>query len=332
MGATLIAENLEGKELAAPRRFDPYLQFVEMPFSTVFYPLGFPVQVMSNCAEILEAAEESWGDFKQTVNMQPILFKFGVMEGGGTKCPPAPVSRAQQNIIVRIADAANFYIVDLHQGFSFGWLNTAAISHRNYLKYHFLEAAALAHIANRHAAPVHAACVDWQGRGVLLCGDSGAGKSSLAFACARAGWTYVTDDASFLPNGESERRVVGNCHLVRLRPSAIELFEEVADQPITPRVTTGKPSIEIRLVTMPKIRRAPSSNVEYIVFLNRRNSRIQELVPFPMDAARSYIHKHLNGMEDLRSVDRLLTARIFELRYCDLDWAVERLERLVREQ
>jgi hypothetical protein len=232
---------------------------------------------------------------------------------------------------VRIADAANFYIVDLLQGFSFGWINAAAVSHRSYLKYHFLEAAALAHIANRHASPVHAACVEWQGRGVLLCGDSGAGKSSLAFACARAGWTYVTDDASFLPNGESERRVVGNCHVVRLRPSAVELFKEVAGKPITPRVT-GKPSIEIRLATMPEIRRAPSSNVEYIVFLNRRNSRIQELVPFPMDAARSYIHKHLNGMEEIASVDRLLTARIFELRYFDLDWAVERLKCLVQEQ
>ncbi len=108
---------------------------------------------------------------------------------------------------------ANFYIVDLLQGFSFGWVNAAAISHRNYFRYHFLEAAALAHIVNRHAAPVHAACVERQGRGVLLCGDSGAGKSSLAFACARAGWTYVTDDASFLINGESERRVVGNCHI-----------------------------------------------------------------------------------------------------------------------
>jgi hypothetical protein len=331
MGAILIADNLEGKEPAAPKRFDPYLQFVEMPFSRIFYPLGFPVQVMSNCAEVLEAAEESWGEFRQTVNMEPILFKLGVTEGGGTECPPAPASCAQYHIIVRIADAANFYIVDLLRGLSFGWINAAAVSHRSYLKYHFLEAAVLAHIANRHATPVHAACVDWQGRGVLLCGDSGVGKSSLAFACARAGWTYVTDDASFLPNGESDRRVVGNCHIVRLRPSAIELFEEVADKPVMPRVT-GKPSIEIRLATMPKIRRAPSSKVDYIVFLNRRNSQIQQLVPFPIDAARSYIHKHLNGMENMASVDRLLTARIFELHYYDLDWAIERLERLVREQ
>jgi hypothetical protein len=41
-------------------------------------------------------------------------------------------------------------------------------------------------------------------------------------------------------------------------------------------------------------------------------------------------------MEKLRrnqigAVDRLMTAEIFELRYRELDWAVGRLERLVRE-
>jgi hypothetical protein len=336
MGAMLISENLEREEPAASERFDPYLQFVEMPLSAVFYPLGFPVRVSSNSAEILEAAEESWGDFRQAVDMPPIYLKLGVVEGGEKECPPVPVSRAHQNIMMRIADAANFYVVDLLQGFSFGWVNAASMSHKSYLRYHFLEAAALTHIANRYTAPVHAACVAWQGRGVLLCGDSGAGKSSLAFACARAGATYVSDDASFVLHGENGRRVTGNCHMVRLRPSAAELFEEVAGRPITPRLV-GKPSIEMPLATMPGIRQAPSCDVEYIVFLNRKDSYPQELVPFPLDVARGYVHKHLCGMDSLReaqltSVERLLTARIFELRYRDLDWAIERLERLVQEQ
>jgi hypothetical protein len=123
---------------------------------------------------------------------------------------------------------------------------------------------------------------------------------------------------------------------VRLRPSASELFGEVARRPVTPRAA-GKPSIEISLASMPEIRRAPSAAVENIVFLNRSSSPLQELVPFPADVTRAYIHKYLCGMEALRetqvaSVERLLTAPIFELRYYDLDWAVERLERLAQEQ
>jgi hypothetical protein len=32
-----------------------------------------------------------------------------------------------------------------------------------------------------------------------------------------------------------------------------------------------------------------------------------------------------------RAIERLLTAEVFELRYSDLDWAVDRLRTLVRE-
>jgi hypothetical protein len=238
--------------------------------------------------------------------------------------------------MVRIADGNNFFVADLAHGFSFAWITMATVSRRSYFRYHFLESAALSHIANRHTAPIHAACVEFNGSGVMLCGDSGAGKSSLSFGCARAGWSYITDDASFVLQGRDDRKVVGNCHMVRLRPSAVELFPEVAGKPAAPRAG-GKPSIELLTAMMPGIATAPSSKVDYIVFLNRKDADVQELVQFPKESARRYMYRHLCGLEELRSnqvgsVDRLLTAKIFELRYRDLNWAINRLERLVREK
>ena len=49
------------------------------------------------------------------------------------------------------------------------------------------------------------------------------------------------------------------------------------------------------------------------------------------------MHQRLSGLEELRkvqieSIERLLTAEILEIRYRDLDWAVDRLARLVREK
>jgi hypothetical protein len=259
--------------------------------------------------------------------------RFGVLEDESTECPAAPVFRAQRNLIANIVDPSSFCITDVLKGFSFAWLTTAAVSRKGYLRYHFLEAVALAHIANRYCAPVHAGCVELNGNGVLLCGESGAGKSSLSFACARAGWTYITDDASFLLNGRDDRLVLGNCHIVRLRPSAAELFVEVKGKPLTPRAA-GKPSIELPMATIPGITKASSSDIEYVVFLNRKDTSVQELIQFSKEAARRYMYQHLFGLEELRrvqiaSVERLLAAEVFELRYHDLNWAVERLERLV---
>ena len=236
--------------------------------------------------------------------------------------------------MVQVADRGNFYVSDFQHGFMFAWITTAAASHRGYLRYHFLESAVLFQIANRFSMAIHAGCVALNGIGVLLCGKSGAGKSSLSFACARAGWTYVTDDGSFLLQGRDDRMVVGNCHIVRFRPSASSLFSEAAGQPITPRAV-GKPSIEVRTSEIGGILRAPSTKVDYVVFLNRSEANTESLIHFPKESARRYLRQHLSDLEDLREkqitlMEKLLEVEMFELRYRDLDSATDLLERIVR--
>lgn len=49
--------------------------------------------------------------------------------------------------------------------------------------------------------PVHASCVALDGVGVLLLGDSGAGKSDLALRLMGAGWRLVADDWTDLRPG-----------------------------------------------------------------------------------------------------------------------------------
>ena len=315
--------------------FDPCLRSTEMRFGALFYPLGFPLQLRTNSEEVVQAAVECWGKFEQQFDNPPLQVRIGVLESESTACPPTPVCRANGSLMARIADSGNFHIADLVQGHSFAWLTSAATLHPTYLRYHFIEASALTHIANRDAAPIHAACVELDGHGVLLCGDSGAGKSSLAFACARGGWTYISDDASFLLHGRTDRRVVGNSHLFRLRPSAAELFEEVEDYPLTARAA-GKPSIELWSAQFPTIVTAPSSHVDFIVFLNRGTGSLHELVRSSKERAENYLTHHLTGIAELRvaqteAMERLLGVPVLELRYRDLDWAMGRLERLVRE-
>jgi hypothetical protein len=174
--------------------------------------------------------------------------------------------------------------------------------------------------------------IEWQG--VLLCGDSGAGKSTLSYACARAGWEYVTDDGSFLFDRE-HRNIVGNCHQVRFRPSAADLFPEVRGLDLTPRAA-GKPSIELSTLSMGHVKRRQSVRVDFIVFLNRTSGGPPELVPYREDVARLYMRQGLYGTPEslakhCEAVEQMLTAEVFELRYTDLNWAINRLRKLVQE-
>jgi len=146
----------------------------------------------------------------------------------------------------------------------------------------------------------------------------------------------VSDDASYLVHERNDRQVLGHCQSVRLRPSAAELFAEVRARPLTPRMQ-GKPSIEIATADLPWMRTAMECQAEHVVFLNRSTEGAQELAPYSPEAARQYMLRYLNTWEPLRaeqvrSVERILSVPVFELRYRDLDWAIDRLERLVQER
>ncbi len=306
----------------------------ELSLKKTFHPYGFAVEVRTNRVEVLELLEELWGMFNRMHDSEPIRSDVYVAEGGSAECPPTPVYQLQLPWTISIADGMNYSIVDLDRNRAQISISRSALQHPLYLKY-FLLGAPVCCIATSYATPIHAGCVALDGHGILLCGDSGAGKSSLAFACARDGWTYVTDDAAFLLNGGTKRIVMGGCHQVRLRPSAATLFPEVLGLEITPRAA-GKPSIEMPTASLPYMTCAQTAQVDFVVFLNRNSGAPPELVPYRKDVARYFMRQVLSGSANsletqYQAIDRLLTVDVFELRYTDLDWGVYRLQKLVRE-
>lgn len=324
-------------ETSAP--LDPTRHVCDAPALSLcrrFYPLGFPVEVRTNSEEILSLCGEMFCFFEQRFETHAIRADVHVVEGESAECPPTPRCRIMQPLITTVADSDNYSVVNLASSRTHIVIAGSTLRHPLYLRYFFLEAIASPHIATRYTTPVHGACVVLDDSGVLLCGDSGTGKTSLSWACARAGWGYVTDDASYLLNYAGESKVVGNSHQVRFRPSAAELFPEIAARSITPRAE-GKPSIELSTAAVPQVTRLPGADVDFIVFLNRCWDGPPQLVPYPREVARRYMRQVLFGIPELLAVqyaviERLLSAaRIFELRYKSLDWAENRLRRLVQD-
>ena len=311
------------------------LEGAELSHAEMFYPLGFPTELRTNSAEILSQARNLWPMHEKRFDTEPIRVDVHVVESDSTECPPTPVCRIMYPLLISVADTDNYRIVHLDRNRTHITISRSTEKHSSYLGYFFLGFAPHDHIESRYATPVHAGCVALNGRGVLLCGDSGAGKSSLSYACARAGWTYVSDDASDLLNSGRGRLIIGNCHQVRFRPSAAKLFPELEGLEITPRAT-GKPSVELPTAALPGMVCAPTAQVDFLVFLNRRSPGSPELAPYRKDVARCFMRQVLFGSAESLAVqyaalERLLTAEVFELRYSDLDWAVRRLETLARE-
>ncbi len=311
---------------------DPLQQRVALPLRYEWFPLGFSVEVSTNSKQVLSAAEMSWGYWPHRIFDKPSLAIHLVVTGERKgNSLPAPSFRGQKHLMSVVADAENYAVCDLNQGFAFAWLTEDAVSNLPYLRYHFLEGIALTMLAARYVVPLHAACVERNGKAVLLCGNSGAGKSSLAYACARAGWRFLSDDASYLVC-QRDRLVVGNSQRLRLRPSAEQLFPEFGGLGLTPRAA-GKPSIEIPTSQL-SLATTDRAIVEHVVFLNRQLGSEAALLPLPRPVALAWARQaaatEWNNHERAQTLDRLLSARLHEMRYSSLDDAVTCLEQLVR--
>jgi len=310
------------------------LEMPELPLERIFYPWGFPLQVRTNSREALRQCGEMWGNFQQHYDAEPLHAEVWVLASDAKECPPAPTYRLIANFWVTVADADNYCVLDMERCESRVVMTQAALNCPLYSQYFLLGMLACC-VTTRHTTPIHAACVALNGKGVLLCGESGAGKSTLSYACARAGWTYVSDDATLFMNGGKSREVIGNCHQIRFRPHTAELFPELKGLEITPRAA-GKPSIELPTASLAGIHRAETTQADFVVFLNRNWSGPAEIIPYSKDAARKSMRSALHAPRETRLqqyevIDRLLEIEVLELRYVNLDSAIDRLRVLVTE-
>ena len=190
---------------------DPVLSAFELPLRRTLYPYGFPLELETNSVDVIAAASEGWGAFDSMFDAKPVRFCLGVLEGSGAPLTES-VIRSREHMMSIVADPENFAVCDFNRGFAFGWVTQSTAADHPLLRYRFLTAAGATLVEQRVFAAMHGALVARDGRGIMLAGDSFAGKSTLAYACARAGWTYVSDDGALMVRDRDDRYAVGDPH------------------------------------------------------------------------------------------------------------------------
>jgi hypothetical protein len=238
------------------------------------------------------------------------------------------------NLIAFVHGRDNYAVADFARGFAFGWFTTAVAADQARFRYHFLESITYLMLGSLYLAPVHAACIALNERGVLLCGESGAGKTSLAYAMARRGWTYVADDGPHLIRNHDYRIILGRPHYIRFRSSCKDLFPELSQFPAVVR-PNGKPDVEVSTAEL-GLRTAWQVPVEAVVFLNRESGAEPRLDPFPKAEALDRFRRVLCFGEthvreqQLECVERLLDRPVVALTYETFEDAEPYLRQLVQ--
>jgi hypothetical protein len=312
---------------------DPVLSALDLPLHARFYPCGFPLDIASNSADVMKAAAEGWGEFIQQFDTMPARLHIAVASGGSDPLPPQSVVRSREHLMLFVANAENFMVCDLEKSFGFAWTTESVARDHALFRYRFLTAGGLTLLEQRSCASLHCGLVVRDGRGVAFLGDSFAGKSTLSYACARAGWTFVSDDGVFLVRDRSDRYAVGDPYTLRLREDARQLFPELQDRMPAPR-PNGKLAMEIFTRSLP-IQIAQGCPIDHIVFLNRNADGDARIKPYRREDALDWCRRYSTfGTRETRQAqsrcyERLLTAGVWEMHYSDLDDAIARLEQLV---
>jgi hypothetical protein len=88
----------------------------------------------------------------------------------------------------------------------------------------------------RNVMPLHGSSFVWQGRGIMLCGESGSGKSSLTAAFCLAGAEFLTDDVTPIVFADGKPAVVPLSDRIKLWDDALQQLSHAKDYltPIRP--------------------------------------------------------------------------------------------------
>jgi len=273
--------------------------------------MGYPVEIETEAPEIVAAAEQAWWRYPRLWAGDPVRIRVMVSdvreESGET--PRVEFDGAWMSIA---QDSVNHARADLLNGTAEIHLAREVASDAAYMNYYFLKPLTYLLLAPRHFAFVHASCVARNVLAMMLCGDAFAGKTCLAYACARRGWVFLSGDATHLPHDSPDFSVVGRPFSIRFRESAKALFPELAAWPGVVR-PNGKASLEIetdRLGLQTAVR-APAS---HIVFLERKAAGIAQIAPVTADEAlRRLDHAVFFGDAAIRQRQRATLAHFAAL-------------------
>jgi hypothetical protein len=161
----------------------------------------------------LEIARRRWTDLQARFDAAPLRFEVKTAEGD-VRGPVEFVRRADGfSVHDALGNHGQFCIASRS-----GTLSASQAAMES-----LLEIMVLTALDWTFFIGVHAACVMRDGRSVLLCGDSHAGKSTLVYACSRSGWTFVSDNSLHWASTPWEVLVSGSGAL-RLRDGARTMF------------------------------------------------------------------------------------------------------------
>jgi hypothetical protein len=136
--------------------------------------------------------------------------------------------------------------------------------------------------------PVHCACLELDGDGLLIAGVSGAGKSTLSVALSEGGFNFVSDDWTYISQSRDGIVAHGTSAPVKLLPDAVEHFQNLHAHSLQTSMN-GELAYEIDIAEAFGAPVEQACEPRWLIFLERTQQAGAAFTPISSTEARSYL-------------------------------------------
>lgn len=191
--------------------------------------LGGEFEFVSESAALLRIVEWAYADLPaHRLNSPPDRFtlRLSLVTPAGRSAArelPRLTLLSGEGILGACTGASDFVTLAPGQRSALIVVSRAGLQARYHVRYELLEFAVFTLAARvQQLVPLHAACVGAEGRGLLLVGDSGAGKSTTALHCLLEGLELLSEDSVFVV--PETLLATGVANFLHVRPDALRFL------------------------------------------------------------------------------------------------------------
>jgi hypothetical protein len=251
--------------------------------------LGSRVEFKSNSGELLRLVDAAYQNLPRhrlaarAPDLSITLWLSPPASGGLASHQPPPLELVSgAGLIGAATGSSNFLMLAPAEHAAVVVVSPDMLRFPYHTRYELIEFAVFTLAARvQRLVPLHGACVGKRGRGILLLGDSGAGKSTVALQCALAGFDFLTEDAVFV---NSALMATGVPNFFHLRADSLQWVDRavatmIRRSPVIRR-RSGVEKFELDL-RKAAFRLSPSLKIAAVAFLTRRRGGQSLLRPLP---------------------------------------------------
>lgn len=219
------------------------------------------------------------------------------------------------NHLVFASFGSDYFAFDLNGKRAVGVVTAERAADRNFWNHVLLPMAIGVLGCTVGVVPMHCACLEWRGEGVLIAGVSGAGKSTLSAAMAERGFVFISDDWTYISDIGEGLRAHGLGARLKLLADTDRFFARLKD--CLPGISlNGELAFEMdpaEFLPRTKMRASPKR----LLMLQRTESGSHEFDELDGDSVRSFFERSVErlprNLREAREKRSRVLARVAEL-------------------